>query len=442
MFVDNASFIKISLLVSRTNISLKKFWSFASEYGIERFAIYILSLYSEQKKTDLSLPQKHLYPSLLTFKMLQKLYPLLPQKLKVIIFKVPFVEKPVTYFFTKSWQYIRKKCIKTFSFWYIQIMKRLAKQVIINNEHIVYRKLSNSILINAKEYSVSGSISENERLFISASTGLWVLNENRIQQLTAGLSYGITRIENRWYLYQSIGEYSRIISFRIDLTNKKSKMHDIRIELSGLPLCIHQIDSFNKDLFITDTLKNRVMCLNKNKKRTFIYPNKKIKDKIPYMNNNHFNSIYITESYIYILAHNGWFKPKQNSQIFIVSRLTHKIINIIDIDAQEAHNIVFYKNKWMYCDSLGGVVKWGNARFFTDKMHYLRGLAVTQDSIFVGASQIIKRGKRHFSDSIVWFLGHKGEVKKSIELEKIGQINEIRSTGFDYGLSESWKKGK
>jgi hypothetical protein len=354
--------------------------------------------------------------------------------LKDILFKAPFVHKPISYFFNRTWKKIKLKCKHITFLWYFKIIRKLAKPIIEYSENEVFNRFSLSALINAKEYTVSKRFTD--RIIISTTTGLWILNDNSIKQITIGACYGISRIGTRWYVSQRLGTYSRILSFRLDLTNEQPKMRDTRIELTGLPINIHQIDSFDKTLYVLDTTNNRVQSINEHNKRRLIYPN----NKTPNRANNHFNSIFITDKFLFILAHNGWLKPKKKSQIFVVSRLTLKNVEIIELDAQEAHNIILYNNEWMYCDSLGGVLKWGNNSLFTDRGHFLRGLALTKDTIFVGGSEIIERDKRILSDSILWLLDHLGRVKRYIKLKKIGQICEIRAIDFDYGLSESWEK--
>lgn len=437
LFFDKALFAKIDLIRSASEFSWEKLWAYAREYRVEKFATYLLLIYERDRKIHISIPERYFYSLLLSTMIFQTVYIITPQLKKKLFFKLPFVKNPIKYLLIKSYTIPKRKLINIIKNGFSNVMEKIAKPVIITAENTAFQNFSFSALENAKEYKLTTNF--NERFIISTTTGLWILKDDTVKKITIGSSYGITRIGKRWYASQRVGRFSRIISFRFDLSKSQPVMRDIHIEHTGLPLNIHQIDSYNKKLFIIDTLKNRILYSNRKRKIKRIYPNKLMKSNYPADKNNHFNSVYITNEYIYVLAHNSWLKPPKPSQIYVLHISNYKNYKIIETTAQEAHNIVLFNNELVYCDSKGGKLIWGNSCIFTDKKHFLRGLALTKDMIVVGGSQIIERDKRAFSDSVIWFLDYKGNVKRSIELKKIGQINEIRAIDFDYGLSESWK---
>jgi len=437
ILLDSALFAKSALLFSDHTFSWERFRGYAGEYNLVKYAVYLILLYNRHEKENVSVPGHSIQALILATPFLQLIYKITPQFLRKLFFKVPFVPHPTRYLLHKLFRKITQQIFNRLKNGYAALLKRAAKKVIIEAENASIQNFSQSILENAKCYTLDTSFSE--QFIISTTTGLWILIKDRVQQIAIGACYGITRIKNRWYSSQRVGNYSRIISFRVNFTSDIPLMVDVRIEYTGLSLNIHQIDSFDNELFFIETLKNRIGYIDIKGKRKWVYPNRDMKSNTPAQDNNHFNSLYITKDYVYVLAHNGWLKPKRNSQIYVLHKSNYRNHAILEIDSQEAHNIIFYEDELIYCDSKGGKLIWGKKDIFTDEKYFLRGLAISKENIIIGGSEILERSKRTFSDGVIWFLDHNGSIKESIALPKIGQIHEIRSFDHDYGLSEVWR---
>ncbi len=440
LFSDEAIFTISALLFSDPSFSWDRFWQYARDYHLEKFAAFLLMRYSRHTKGSIKLMKRSLYAVLSATPLMQYVYRISPQLLRKLLFKVPFVPHPLRYMMHKLLGAVAEQSICRIKRVYTSFLKLIAKQVIIDAENVSLQHFSQSLLEDAKCYSIKNTC--NELLIISTTTGLWILRNNAVHQIAVGACYGVTRMGNRWYCSQRVGNHSRIVSFRINLAGAVPRMTDVVIEHTGLSLNVHQIDSFADELFFVDTLKNRIGYVTGNGKRKWIYPNRKMRSNVPAQDNNHFNSLYITDDYIYVLAHNGWLKPKRNSQVYVLRKSDFMNHTILETDTQEAHNIILYKDSMFFCDSRNGKLIRDDTAIFTDTDHFLRGLAVTDEFIVIGGSQIIERSKRRFSDSVIWFCDHNGSVKQSVELAKIGQVHEIRGFERDYGLSQLWKSGR
>ena len=77
--------------------------------------------------------------------------------------------------------------------------------------------------------------------------------------------------------------------------------------------------------------------------------------------------------------------------------------------------------------------------FFENKSFLTRGLSITKEFIAIGGSAFAKREDRLNKDSMVWILDYNGNQKATIELNGIGQVNEIRCLTGDLALSDSSK---
>ncbi len=283
-------------------------------------------------------------------------------------------------------------------------------------------------------------ISIDEDFIVGTASGILVISKNHIVRLLGGVTYGISRIGNRYFVFQRMAKYGRLISFELCFSNGVPGYTNFDILCKDLSGGVHQIDHYSGVLYIADTYNNGIIEFDLNtRKITSHHPNGKVKNNAS-SNYCHFNSIYIKDDKIYLLAHNYTTETGRNSEIYVLSRHSLSTENIIQTDAHGAHNIVLYKDKFMYCDSESNhSLIWGDEVLFQRQGYITRGISITDKYIVVGGSEIAPRGERTSArlSGMIWFLNHKGEEISSIKLHGVGAIQEIRALGNDYALSQN-----
>lgn len=312
------------------------------------------------------------------------------------------------------------------------------KIVLSRLENNIFERVSNTVLDKYLNFSLYGSIEDS--FIIGTSTGILILHNNQISRLLVGSTYGITRSNDLWYTCQQTGRYKRIISFKLENVDSGFGCSDINANIIGLSPGVHQIDYFDDILYITDTYNNRIIIIKKKKK--YFYPNGKLKNGRSSHNYNHFNSIFINDNKLYLIAHNESSKTKRMSEIYIYDLCNNdsiKLSSIITTKLKDAHNIVLFKGQLMYCNSADGSIMIGENIFFKNKDYLTRGLSLTEKYVVVGGSGFARRESRFSTDSIIWFLDHSGKELARVELKSIGQVYEIRCLNKDYGLSSDSK---
>lgn len=268
------------------------------------------------------------------------------------------------------------------------------------------------------------------------------MHNNIVSRLCTGFTYGISFQNDLWYVFQNTGRYGRIISFELKIDKNECYKFDYKkFNYLGLSAGIHQIDYYNGVLYATDTYNNRLIIF-KDKEKEYFYPNGKLKDGRRSINYNHFNSIYFNKNKLYMIAHNETVKSKKTSEIYVFSLSKNHELNfsqLISTDAKNAHNISILNERFIYCDTMDGIVMLGEDVFFENKSFLTRGLSITKECIAIGGSAFAKREDRLNKDSMVWILDYNGNQKATIELNGIGQVNEIRCLTGDLALSDSSK---
>ena len=75
----------------------------------------------------------------------------------------------------------------------------------------------------------------------------------------------------------------------------------------------------------------------------------------------------------------------------------------------------------------------GNTTVFSADS-FLRGLAVTEDLVLVGGSELARRPDRRIGTGVIFILSHGFDLLGEIELP--GAVHEIRrQSGIDFGMS-------
>ncbi len=268
---------------------------------------------------------------------------------------------------------------------------------------------------------------------ISTSSGLWYLKGKQISMILPGGCFGITGGPEKWYVCQYTGDYSRILEFTLFEKNNRILLLERNNYLVGLSPNIHQIDLYKNRLYIVNAEENSILVSSEPGKVKEYFPNKKIKKGSK--KSNHFNSVFINNKNVFVMAHNGTSKNMKDSEIYKLKRETLKTVSIEKINAQKAHNIFFLNAKCGFCNSPKGELIVDNKVIFKNENYFLRGVAVNTNSIIVGGSEFATRENRDKTSSMIFELDYNGNVKTEMFLKNIGQIYDIRYVGPDLAMS-------
>lgn len=289
-------------------------------------------------------------------------------------------------------------------------------------------------LTSEKIHYEGGPFIGDPEFFLGTKTGLLYFDGQNLWKLFDGRVYGITRYEKRWYTTwkhqvtlgsKPIGTTTSVLGFYfID-----GKIYDLQVEAAPLDEEVHQIDAWNDHLYITDTANNRVLeyeigesnlkPVNKH------YPNGRAEKGKEESNYSHINSIFKCGEYILVMYHNMTKKTGKNSQIAVLNG-DWEVLDVIDTDANSAHNIFCHDKRIVFCDSMNGrLVKYDEV--LIDTSVYMRGLSVSSDFWLVGGSEHAKKGGRRFTDGSVYqYSPAKNEVASIIKIPNCGSLYEIR----------------
>lgn len=323
---------------------------------------------------------------------------------------------------------IRATCL--FNSW---IVNRFAKSYVIKKE--IENRENSFQLINRLRSVWRVENNVKGEFLISTSSGLWYLSGKKIRMILPGGCFGITGGPERWYVCQYTGDYSRILEFTLVKKDDNIFLLNRKNYLTGLSPNIHQIDIYNGILYIVSAEDNSLIVSKKAGTYNVVYPNKRIKKGK--FGNNHFNSLFVKENTIYLMAHNGASKFEKKSEVYLISRENLKTISTFEINAQKAHNLFFINNKLGFCNSQFGELVINEKPIYKNNEFFLRGVAITDESIIIGGSEFAIRENRQNTSSTLFELTYEGKLKNKLYLKNIGQVYDIRHIGTDYGMSSS-----
>lgn len=272
------------------------------------------------------------------------------------------------------------------------------------------------------------------RFFLGTKSGLLYFDGSKLCKIFGGRVYGITRYEGRWYTTwnhrmtlwgKPLGTMASVLSFRF----RDGKVFDLRVEASPLSEEVHQIDAWDKHLYVTDTANNRILDYKiEQGGLQFVrahYPNGPIKNGRKSANYSHINSIFKSDGHVYLMYHNLTEKTGQHSQIAVLND-GWEVVNIIDTSANSAHNVFLDRKGVAFCDSMNGrLIRSGQVLVNVDT--YIRGLAVSSGFWLLGGSAHAKREERGFTDGRVYqYSPAAGEVLSLFKIPDCGSLYEIR----------------
>ncbi|MEM0996228.1 MAG: hypothetical protein AAGN35_04075 [Bacteroidota bacterium] len=269
--------------------------------------------------------------------------------------------------------------------------------------------------------------------------------QTHCSRILTGKFYGATRRGEVWYFARSNER-----GFRDHLRNER--LSDIwRVEfpggqrgqfrpvIYGIPGEIHQIDISGDELLMPHTDYNQLLA----------YPLAELAaatDPLPFDRADfvpvpaapyaHINSIWVNAGRSYIVAHNYFKHTGQGSELIALDRRTGEV-EVAPLQAGSAHNIVRWRDQWLYCDSQNGNLVHGD-RLLLETGDFLRGLSLDERFIYVGGSDLsFDQYQRRSHTSSVYILRHDGKLVCRLVFPHSGDVFEIRQlTGRDWGLSE------
>lgn len=274
---------------------------------------------------------------------------------------------------------------------------------------------------------------------ISTKRGLYGLGPRGLVWLLAGQFYGLSRHGDRWYAFRKIAPGAgQLLSFAFD----GQKASQTCLLLEGLSEGCHQIDFLGETLLVADTYHNRLLRFEFEGERlrptgTF-YPPGPLDEGRESPNYAHLNSLWHGDGTLCVLFHNETSKTGRHSEIVTLDD-EFRIVRRQVTPAGNAHNILRYRGKPLYCDSTAGTLCW-DGQIVHRTHQFTRGLSITADYIAVGRAEYGKRQCREKLHGGVDILDHRFQLVESLDLP--GMVQEIRAWGCpDYGLSNCCRDG-
>lgn len=254
--------------------------------------------------------------------------------------------------------------------------------------------------------------------------------------IAEGNYYGLTWSNDRIYASRNLPDRSMSVIEIFD------KSFNLLYSLSSKLLDnVHQIFWFNDELFITNTRENKIEIFNTKEFQYsgFInWTDREGEDK------HHFNSIWINQEYFYSCESGRIAGASEFENFMPVVQIlgysdyyNQERINLPE--AMQIHNIYVENNILYSCERYGLLVKdlsgrleTAILRIYTDEENiFLRGFARTENYFFIGESQELPRRRRHFSSARILILDNSLELVDIINLDNIGQIQDIRIVNGD-----------
>ena len=275
---------------------------------------------------------------------------------------------------------------------------------------------------------------ETSELLVTTSKSVLLLNlhTNKITPLHqgSGLYYGVTTDGTYTYVACRKRAVSSITpkneeSGEILVFDKYFKHIDTLYPKHFKLKDLHQIKYHDQKLYATCTNDNMIAIYeDKNWKKW--YPTTQ-KDK----DINHFNSIYIQNKSIYLLAHN-----LGDSEIMQFDIETKELIKTISLGIQ-AHNIYINDDIILTLSSKESKLKYSNEKTIQAE-GFIRGLAIDEQGYhFIGSSKIAQREKRDLTDGKI-FIYKDGKKLEEILLKKEGLVLDVKLINkYDYASDET-----
>ncbi|MCB9135604.1 MAG: hypothetical protein H6636_09265 [Anaerolineales bacterium] len=194
----------------------------------------------------------------------------------------------------------------------------------------------------------------------------------------------------------------------------------------------HQLEWVDDSILAANTGKN---CISEYDTRgnliRDVYLNEiRWDDKDAGRKGNHFNTVHLSRGKIYVVAHNY----ERSSEVFELSWPELEVLETHTTKAGWAHN--YWECEWgrIICDSKNGGLydlNTGETIWKADEQPTMtRGLAATDDFIFVGYSTFNPRTTRYWKTGGLWIIDRKTlQTVDKILMPGSGDVHEIRLVG-------------
>ena len=194
----------------------------------------------------------------------------------------------------------------------------------------------------------------------------------------------------------------------------------------------HQIEWIEDKVLVANTGKNCISVFDgKGALCRDVYLNQiKSDNKEKNRLGNHFNSVHRIGDHIYVVAHN-YERP---SEVYKLSWPDLQVADVIVSKASWAHNIWSCEWGLVICDTKSGSLyelKSGEPIWQANEDGALtRGLAASEDYIFVGYSTHNQRKERNWKTGGIWIIDRKSlKTIDKLNMPGSGDVHEIRIIG-------------
>ncbi len=234
------------------------------------------------------------------------------------------------------------------------------------------------------------------RFLATTSKGLLLWNGSGYRKLVPGPTFGLTLRGGTAYVFQQTGHFGRVLAVR-----DWSAGMGVTPVLWGLSRSIHQIDFVDDELFVVDTLRNRVRVYRLPEAGRVLHASEFVRElrvdrKAP-PDHYHLNSVYRHGDLLYLMAHNHTVKTGRKSEILVYDAATFAPVRTIPTDGTCCHNVFHDPAGLVFCRSLERTVALGDKDVFRVE-GLTRGLAVDANHVLVGVTTIAADPVRRDND--------------------------------------------
>lgn len=233
-----------------------------------------------------------------------------------------------------------------------------------------------------------------------------------------GYYYGMTHKDGTMVLSHSEG-YLGIYGNEV----KRTKSHLIQP---------HQLEWVEDKILVTNTGKNCISVFDEHGEliRDVYLNDVRWDDKDQGRQGNHFNSVHYKDGVVYIIAHN-YDRP---SELWSLSWPDLEVMETTAINANWAHNFWAGEYGFVTCNSRHGSlveISSGETLWSSDIPDLItRGLAVSEDHIFIGGSGMNVRKDRYWKNGHLWIVDRKTlKTLNRFTFPGSGDVHDIRIIG-------------
>lgn len=194
----------------------------------------------------------------------------------------------------------------------------------------------------------------------------------------------------------------------------------------------HQIEWIDDQILVANTGRNCLSVFDgKGQLIRDVYLNDvHWDDKDKGREGNHFNSVHRSGERVYVVAHNY----RRPSEVWELTWPELEVTTSRSSEAGWAHNVWICEGQLVICNSRAGTlyeVLSGETLWTANEEGVMtRGLAVSDDYVFVGRSQHHERKERYWKDGGIWILDRQTlTTLDKIILPGSGDVHEIRLVG-------------